>query len=235
MTVDNQLRELTRQICLKSRGEVRVGGLFGGMYRYGADFETDIFKMHPFCWCDQDDCEYCGGIGTTPQLIRDVARMNYAESDRRANFEYKPTGYKVWWYKYIGRGMEEKGSPHKDWLQKCIDSVWEDGDAYYDIHPQSEVENHPHIELCFNVRDPETIVKLEMTPFATSDIVYGWTLDDFLIDAVNAVMDNEDEKLLKARELDKKYPALRKIMRNDAEKSIKAKIAWEEKRLKALD
>jgi hypothetical protein len=58
--------------------------------KYGTDFENETFMMHRFCWCDKDDCPWCGGE---------------AEQDA-PNFWYKPTDFKVWWYKYIGRGME---------------------------------------------------------------------------------------------------------------------------------
>lgn len=75
----------------------------GGEGGYGVDYENDTFMMHPFCWCDQETCKWC--YGNAP------------------NFLYKPTGGKVWWYKWIGRGEEIKGKFDKDWLQKCKDSV----------------------------------------------------------------------------------------------------------------
>lgn len=33
------------------------------------------------------------------------------------NFWYKPSGFKVWWYKYIGRDMETFGEPSSDILE----------------------------------------------------------------------------------------------------------------------
>lgn len=59
--------------------------------KYGINFDNDVFSMHRYCWCEQEDCPWCGdsedGIGAP-------------------NFHFKPTGFKLWWYKYIGRGME---------------------------------------------------------------------------------------------------------------------------------
>ena len=54
--------------------------------KYGIDIDNDIFMMHKFCWCDEDDCQWC--------------------SREEPNFRYKPTGFEVKWYKYIGRDME---------------------------------------------------------------------------------------------------------------------------------
>ena len=36
-----------------------VGGGLGGMYGYGCRFENSVFGMHPYCWCDRDDCPWC--------------------------------------------------------------------------------------------------------------------------------------------------------------------------------
>ena len=49
--------------------------------------EWDECMMHAFCWWDEEGCAWCG-------------------ADEAPNFHHKPTGVKVWWYKYIGRGME---------------------------------------------------------------------------------------------------------------------------------
>ena len=55
--------------------------------KYGTTIDNDTFMMHPYCWCERDECLWCGEESTP-------------------NFWYKPLDFKVWWYKYIGRGME---------------------------------------------------------------------------------------------------------------------------------
>jgi len=55
--------------------------------KYGVNVETPIFSMHKFCWCDSENCPWCA-------------------EDPAPHFHYKPTDFKVSWYKYIGRGME---------------------------------------------------------------------------------------------------------------------------------
>lgn len=75
--------------------------------KYGADYRNDVFTMHPFCWCDEDACPYC------------------AESE--PNFTHYNSGLKVWWYKYIGRGMEIRGprEPGRllEIIRECMDSI----------------------------------------------------------------------------------------------------------------
>lgn len=38
------------------------------------------------------------------------------------NFWHKPSGFKVWWYKYIGRDVEMYGTPPADLLERCLAS-----------------------------------------------------------------------------------------------------------------
>ena len=48
------------------------------------NYENDVFKYNPYCWCDGDDCPLCCGT--------------------EYNFTYKPTGISIYWYKYPMRG-----------------------------------------------------------------------------------------------------------------------------------
>lgn len=160
--VVHALRDLTRRLVDRGVGEL-AGGL-GGAAGYGVDYEDDTFLMQPFCWCDRDDCPWCGGctcpdhafhcfvdghevtrqawvdfytaivtadITVNPEayerqtaevsrrraevhdpvcdycLGRGVFETNGALPGRGApNFWHKPTGLRIWWYKYIGRSME---------------------------------------------------------------------------------------------------------------------------------
>jgi hypothetical protein len=115
------LVELTKRITEKT-GESGGYGL-GGENGYGAEYENETFMMHPFCWCEKDDCGWCAGIGAMPQLLRDAMGVKYSESERLPNFLYKPTNTKIWWYKWIGRGQEQKGKLPKNWLKDCIKSL----------------------------------------------------------------------------------------------------------------
>lgn len=49
-------------------------------------FENDVFAMRTYCWCDEE--------------------MPGHEDGCPPNFEYKPTGVQISWYKHAGRGIE---------------------------------------------------------------------------------------------------------------------------------
>lgn len=59
--------------------------------KYGTNIETDKFMMHRFCWCEMDNCPWCWD--------------EEEHGEQKPNFHYKPTDFRVSWYKYIGRGM----------------------------------------------------------------------------------------------------------------------------------
>lgn len=72
-----------RRLALAVEEYLRTGGWVD---KYGIAYENQTFMMHPYCWCDEDDCPWCN-LGAP-------------------NFHYYPKDFQVYWYKYIGRGME---------------------------------------------------------------------------------------------------------------------------------
>ena len=38
-------------------------GLLGGEFGYGADYENEVFFMHPACGCERTDCRWCEDEG----------------------------------------------------------------------------------------------------------------------------------------------------------------------------
>jgi len=103
--MNDALRLLTE--LLHQQGHTVSAGLLGGEYGYGCAYEDEHMMMHPFCWCGEEDCLWC------------------EESEEIApNFHHKKTGFKVRWYKYIGRSMEIEGQC--DWpeiLAECLASI----------------------------------------------------------------------------------------------------------------
>lgn len=107
--ISSGLRELVK--LMGEQGHDLVGGFLGGDYGYGTDYDSDVFMMHHYCWCDQDDCPWCGWE---------------MEHEQAPNFHHKSTGFKVWWYKYIGRGMRIENPQNADFvkiLAECMDSI----------------------------------------------------------------------------------------------------------------
>lgn len=77
--------------------------------KYGSHVDNEWFMMHPYCWCEKEDCPWC------------------REEDALPNFHYKPLDLKVYWYKYIGRDMnynkELTIQECADMLQNCIKTL----------------------------------------------------------------------------------------------------------------
>lgn len=138
------LRWLTAELC-KRLPDAETGFGLGGEHGYGVDYENDTFAMRRFYWGDCD-CGWCEAEADWHER-NDAARL-YKE-DRPAhdakwteflalhpghkptcslelpNFHYKPTGFKVRWYKWIGRDNETEGDPGdvRTMLGQCLASV----------------------------------------------------------------------------------------------------------------
>lgn len=52
-------------------GASQRGGGLGGSYGYGCSFENTVFGMHPYCWCDRDDCQWCMGCTCVEEYLHD--------------------------------------------------------------------------------------------------------------------------------------------------------------------
>lgn len=72
----------------------------GGSEKYGFNYEDDVILIHQYCWCDKDECPWCS-LGNMTTELEELLGSEYMP-----NFWYKPDNYALWWYKYIGRGME---------------------------------------------------------------------------------------------------------------------------------
>jgi hypothetical protein len=215
---EQSLVELTRQLRLKT-GESGGFGL-GGQDGYGINYENDVFMMHPYCWCEQDDCKWC--------------------SKDEPNFIFKPTKCGIRWYKYIGRDQVQEGKLPADWLKQCINSIWSKDDCWYEIdispHDLREGlfgrEDQSKIILNFNVSDKEAEVSIGISSMAEGAVEF-WTLDDMLSDSFN-LGGGSTEELNKIIELNRKYPALQKKIGQDAIKNCKERMKWIKQRINKL-
>lgn len=123
-------------------------GFLGGQFGYGADFENEVFLMHPACGCERWDCPWCADCHCTDAVqcpscspsqrwadkgsLPARAPFDYSsERGRAPNFWHKPSGLRVWWYKWIGRGMEVKNADGADLqaiFSECLASLQRQGD-----------------------------------------------------------------------------------------------------------
>lgn len=99
--------------------------------KYGTNFENDVFMMHRFCWCDQEDgsCLWCLH-GDHPDFHKLLAeKFGPGDYQRHADrhyydppqFWFKPTDFRLTWYKYIGRDMaSNRDELPDDFLQQIF-------------------------------------------------------------------------------------------------------------------
>lgn len=120
------LRALTAIVCtaLCEEGGFGLGGEFG----YGVIYENDVFSMHPNCWCDSEECPWCSYSNEHGRYFQERHRVHGAVPEfgcgAAPNFWHKPSGFKVWWYKWIGRDMEaNQPCALGDVLRECAASV----------------------------------------------------------------------------------------------------------------
>lgn len=99
--------------------------------KYGTTVENDVFLMHQYCWCEKEDgsCLWCmhGDHPRFDELLR--AKFPGGAYDEHAgrryydppNFWYKPSNFRLTWYKYIGRDMASNtDSLSGDFLQRIF-------------------------------------------------------------------------------------------------------------------
>lgn len=90
--------------------------------KYSTNFENDVFMLHPYCWCEKETCPWC----SVDPMDKIMLQQN-PEGQSAPNFHYKPTDFKVWWYKYIGRGMDQnrplKAEEFTELARRCFESL----------------------------------------------------------------------------------------------------------------
>lgn len=189
----DDLRDLVE--ALANAGHEPSSGVLGGEYGYGANYENDVFEMHPFWWggcecghegrewdweeshdhagtcyqsvirdrgfIDYDDPRHdtmswadlnahnlavtdavCAEMRLDPKYgtwvhctcDREPARLAWLADNThdpkcgvaRPNFVHKASGFRVDWYKYIGRGMEHEPIDKSEWGRiqaECLESI----------------------------------------------------------------------------------------------------------------
>lgn len=68
--VSEGLRRLTEAIHRAGKADGSAGGIFGGEWGYGSNLENETFMMHRFCWCETDECLWCGGSRCQGEMKR---------------------------------------------------------------------------------------------------------------------------------------------------------------------
>lgn len=148
--ISDGLRALTEAVHRSGLADGGEGGLFGGSFGYGANYENDVFLLHRYCWCEDPQCPWCGGCycasndirglpesqSAAPETLCDWCADVHRWADKGAlrpdeephygapHFWHKPSGTRIWWYKYIGRSMSiQLAADWTDVLSECLSSL----------------------------------------------------------------------------------------------------------------
>lgn len=124
----NDVREAGRTRDTTDKLAAVFEGLPGVDAIYGAHLHLEdqgrILRTHPFCWCERGSCPWCSGHLDTDDWDRsahallgraadDWAEAGFVQGQGAPNLWYRDTDQgvdiRLWWYKYIGRGMEKAG------------------------------------------------------------------------------------------------------------------------------
>lgn len=112
---------------LAAAGIEIAGGLLGGEFGYGGNFENDVFMMHQFCWCDRDDCAWCAQCScseTAWSYFIDGVACTYEEFDKffEDNVGPCPTDELAWpaWEAKAAAINERRGQVHTPTCHWCL-------------------------------------------------------------------------------------------------------------------
>jgi hypothetical protein len=115
-TIDTMLRAIAVAVEAKT-------GADDWAEKYGVNYDCDTFMMHRYCWCEKGTCEWCRCCECDGDSCEDNCFSNIQSAP---NFHHKASGLKIWWYKYIGRGMEVEGVKYVDLAavyRSCIEAA----------------------------------------------------------------------------------------------------------------
>jgi hypothetical protein len=98
--------------------------------KYGTHVDNEVFMMRPFCDCQREGCAWCGTCecdwgSEEGDCDHCTNAQRYAEAGGEPgrgapNFWHKPSGFKVWWYRHIGRSMQTSGDLPDDLIASCL-------------------------------------------------------------------------------------------------------------------
>lgn len=189
-----------------------IAAAFSGDTKYGTEIDNDVFMMHPFCWCEREDCPWCAfgcsEVCNPEQGIRcdecpgiRFAAQGSIDCSEAPNFWHKPTGLRIWWYKYVGRGMESNMPIDEDLICRveasCM-SYLRSASGVQDHQKRlidAVVESQPDADMC-DIRQilealapkPDDTVKVEAFHRLTNRLQEANTIAD-QVGAVHRLLD----------------------------------------------
>lgn len=105
----NGLIDLTEAIAERDADAI-ARGLLGGPFGYGGYWDDDLFMMHPYCWCEREDCPWCAGCDCPMSAFHYFVDGNEVDYAEWTAFFDRETG---------GLKFSQSEREHKSWTKKA--------------------------------------------------------------------------------------------------------------------
>lgn len=102
---DTVIDTVIRTISLATSNKLPDGNDDYYHEKYGINFENDIFMIHPYCWCEEDNCSWCMRCSCEMAYFIDDKEVdiqewidlhkNYTENKEYDSPEYNLASYEV--------------------------------------------------------------------------------------------------------------------------------------------
>lgn len=90
LNIENNIRNgLVRITEILYKTGLVNGSKYGEQLIYGANYKNDIFMLHPQCWCDQEDCPWCGGCNCSDSAYQYYIGKQLVTFDEWCNYRYE--------------------------------------------------------------------------------------------------------------------------------------------------
>lgn len=120
--IAGELYELTRELA--ERSHETSHGLLGGDWGYGAYWDDGRFEMHPYCWCDGDDCPWCCGCRCPDQAFGYTLDGEQVDLDTWAGFfDQQMQGLEPGserWERRLTEIEQRRGQTHEPECEWCL-------------------------------------------------------------------------------------------------------------------
>lgn len=118
--IEDDAKEALCEALISLSNSLQIFGCETAGYGVHADLSISEthqrLRMHPFCWCDGMECAWCAGHLDSEEGYsnHEILRLEplfeaqgFVPGEGAPNFQLDDDVFpvRIWWYKYIGRGM----------------------------------------------------------------------------------------------------------------------------------
>ena len=183
MDLEDKYNTKTSDALVEFFGQIAgEDGMFSDGYGIDLELEKDGYylKTKAYCWCEHPECAYCSGymdhsimaVSKHSLFEKHMPRwkkIGFVEGQGAPNFyihdENRNIKIRIWWHKYIGRGMEwliEGLDDEDDYLDSVVGLIKQVGNKFRkELKQQVQIQK---IEMLLDVENEDIINSLGSNP-----------------------------------------------------------------------